>query len=95
MQSAMLLAFTWGSGFVGDVLRPLRGLNTPSALCLMLKTTMNIKFTYRESLDFSEEEKDFLENKSTSFGQVEIKPYSSSSGASDLVSIVKTTIKQR
>ena len=53
---------------------------------------MNIKFTYRKSLDFSEQEKDFLENKSTSFGQVEIKTYSSRSGALDLVSIVETTL---
>lgn len=53
---------------------------------------MNIKFTYRKSLDFSEREKRFLESESNKFGQVEIKTYSSRSGALDLVSIIETTL---
>lgn len=51
---------------------------------------MNIKFIYRQSLDFSEQEQDFLLKESNNFGLVEIKKYSSRSGALDLVSIIET-----
>lgn len=53
---------------------------------------MNIKFTYKQSLDFSEQEQEFLLNGSNSFGSVEIKKYSSRSGALDLVSIVEVCL---
>jgi hypothetical protein len=56
------------------------------------KMTMNIKFTYRQSLDLSEVEKYFISDKSQNFGSVEIKTYTSKQGALDLVSIIETTL---
>ena len=56
------------------------------------KGTMNIKFIYRQGLDFSQREQDFLFNESNNFGLVEIKKYSSRSGALDLVSIIETGV---
>jgi hypothetical protein len=53
---------------------------------------MNIKFSYRQSLEFSENEQDFLLRTSRKFGTVETKTYSSRSGALDLVSIIETTL---
>lgn len=53
---------------------------------------MNIKFTYRQSLELSKSEQDFLLRESKYFGSVETKTYSSRSGALDLGSILETTL---
>lgn len=53
---------------------------------------MKIKFIYRHSLDFFEQEKDFLLKESNNFGLVEIEKYSSRLGALDIVSIIETSL---
>lgn len=54
---------------------------------------MNIKFTFKEGIVFSENEMAFLMHKSKTFGQVTIKTYTSRSGTIDLVSFIEVSFE--